>query len=140
MPQECGLEQKKTKHLHTLLAPASNAKQIKIGNLMKCEDFSSMTRLLRATTQVLKCAQIWMHKIRSCDSEFTPSITSQDLQEAEAYWIRGMQESLLSNPKFAAWQQQFGLFTDDIGVWWCGGRLTNADIPFMTRYPVLLDS
>lgn len=31
MPKECGLEQKKSKHLHTLLAPASDAKQVKIG-------------------------------------------------------------------------------------------------------------
>ena len=47
MPKECGLEQKKAKRSHTLLAPAKDDKQIKIGKLMKCEEFSSKIRLLR---------------------------------------------------------------------------------------------
>ena len=50
-----------------------------------------------------------------------------------------MQTSLKGNPRFKLWQQQFGLFTDDIGVWRCGVRLGNADIPFTTKQPILLD-
>ena len=50
-----------------------------------------------------------------------------------------MQIFLVRNPKFAAWQQQFRLFIDNAGVWRCGGRLTNADLSFMTQHPVLLD-
>ena len=55
-------------------------------------------------------------------------------------WIQEMQCSLSGNPKFAAWKRQFTLFTDKSGVWRCGGRLTNADLPFETRHPILLDS
>ena len=33
---------------------------------------------------------------------------------------------------------QFGLFLDDKGLWRCGGRLQNADIPFAAKHPVLL--
>ena len=58
-------------------------------------------------------------------------------QEAETHWIKEMQSSLLSNPKFSAWQQQFGLFIDN---WRCGGQLINADLLFMTQHPILLDS
>ena len=46
MPQEYGMKQKKVKHSHTPLAPASDDKQVKIGNLMMCEDFSFKTQLL----------------------------------------------------------------------------------------------
>ena len=60
MPEECGLEQKKAKNSHTLIASASDAKQVKIASLMRCEDFSSKTRLLRVTAQVVKCAKIWI--------------------------------------------------------------------------------
>ena len=88
---------------------------------LMCEDFSSKTRLLWVTAQVLKCSRIWMHKIKSSDSEFTQRITSQDLREAETDWIKVMQISLVRNHKFAAWQQQFGLFIDNAGVWRCGG-------------------
>ena len=102
MPEECGLEQKKVNHLHTLLSPASDDKQVKIGNLMMCEDSSSKTRLLRVTAQVLKCSRIWMHKIRSSDSEFTQCITSQYLLGAETHLIKELQISLVRNPKFAA--------------------------------------
>ena len=38
------------------------------------------------------------------------------------------------------WHQQFGLFLDGHGVWRCGGRLTNADIPPTAKNPILLDS
>ena len=87
MPKECGLEQKKVKHSHTLLVPASDDMQVKIRNLMMCEDLSS-TWLLRVTAQALKCSRIWTHKNRSSDSEFTQRITSQDLREAETHWIK----------------------------------------------------
>ena len=47
---------------------------------------------------------------------------------------------LETKPMFRTWQQQFGLFRDDSGVWRCGGRLSNANLPFATKHPVLLDS
>ena len=93
MPKECGLEQKKVKYSHTLLAPASDDKQVKIGDLMMCEDFSSKTRLLRVTVQVLKCSGF--ERIRpGAMSLKTQGITSQDLREAETHWIKEMQVSL----------------------------------------------
>ena len=36
------------------------------------------------------------------------------------------------------WKKQLRLFIDPEGVWRCGGRLPNADIPYITRHPVLL--
>ena len=34
-------------------------------------------------------------------------------------------------------KKQFNLFKDE-GVWRCGGRLANADIPFQEKHPILL--
>ena len=51
-----------------------------------------------------------------------------------------MQISLKTRPQFGTWQQQLDLFMDDQGVWRCGGTLSNADIEFATRHPILLDS
>ena len=62
-----------------------------------------------------------------------------DLQEAENWWTKDMQEFLRSDPTFPTWSRQFGLFPDDEGVWQCGGRLTRAQLPFAIRHPVLLD-
>ena len=49
-----------------------------------------------------------------------------DLQEAENYWLKDMQATLETRPKFKIWQQQFGLFRDNSGIWRCGGRFANA--------------
>lgn len=40
--------------------------------------------------------------------------------------------------QFNGWKKQFGLFIDPEGVWRCGGRLSNANVPYTTRHPILL--
>ena len=47
---------------------------------------------------------------------------------------------LEGKPVFKTWQQQFGLFRDESGIWRRGGRLSSADLPFVTKHPVFLDS
>ena len=89
----------------------------------------------RETALVFKCAKIWRLKAQCSDSIPTMSVTVADLQGAECHWIREMQESLEVDPKFPTWRQQFGLFTDDCGIWRCGGRLTKANFPYDTRHP-----
>lgn len=61
-----------------------------------------------------------------------------DLSEAERYWLRESQFSLMSNERYSAWKQQFRLFTDQSGLLRCRGRLANANIPYERRHPVLL--
>ena len=81
---------------------------------------------------ILKFARLLKVKTRG-NSE-----SVNDLLEAERYWLRESQFSLLSNERYSAWKQQFRLFTDRSGLLRCQGRLANADIPYETRYPVLL--
>ena len=40
--------------------------------------------------------------------------------------------------QFNSWKKQLRLFIDPEGVWRCGGRLSNADVPYTTRHPILL--
>ncbi len=138
MPKACESEQKKAKEMHNLLAPVSEPSQVRIGALIKCDDFSSKERLLHLTARVLKCARVWKCRIKKVDADITSEVTLADIQEAENCWIRETQESLTIDPRFPTWQQQFGLFFDDNGVWRCGGRLSKADLPFITKHPVLL--
>lgn len=137
MPEACRMEQKKSGETHNLLTASTAAGEVKIGELIKPDDFSSKERLLNLTARVIKCARIWKQKSKPTE-DLPDTITPADLQEAENYWIRDMQESLKTDPKFSTWQKQFGLFVDDDGLWRCGGRLTKAELPFNTRHPVLL--
>lgn len=66
------------------------------------------------------------------------TLTSQDMADAEALWIACAQKALTPQKDFDILRRQLGLFLDDNGLWRCGGRLQNADIPFATKHPVLL--
>ena len=60
---------------------------------------------------------------------------SNDVAEAERV---ESQVTLTQERRFDSWKKQFGLFVDEANVWRCGGRLTNANLPYATTHPVLL--
>ena len=64
-------------------------------------------------------------------------LTALEISKAENLWIVETQKSLLEEPAFHSWKQQFRLFLDN-GVWRCKGRLDNADVPYVSRHPALL--
>ena len=41
--------------------------------------------------------------------------------------------------EFESWNYQLGLYQDDHGLWRCGGRLNNSEMPSPAKHPVLLD-
>ena len=49
-----------------------------------------------------------------------------------------IQQNLLLDPKYDQWMSQLGLFVDDKGLIRCRGRLSNAELPYSAKYPVLL--
>ena len=81
-------------------------------------------------------------KARSTNLVTTPdeNLTGSDLMKAELYWIKAVQRALQCNERFSMWKQQFGLFLDELGVWRCGGRLSNADLLQASKHPILLDN
>ena len=48
------------------------------------------------------------------------------------------QRELVIQKDFHVLEQQLDLFTDDLGVWRCGGRLTESDLPYSAKYPIIL--
>ena len=61
-----------------------------------------------------------------------------DLAKAEVLWVVESQQMLVKDKSFTQWEKQFGLFRDENGIWRCGGRVQNADLPYSTKHPVLL--
>ena len=59
------------------------------------------------------------------------------LSNAETLWLKEAQIYLIKCPQFNDWKKQLNLFIDPEGVWRCGGRLSNAEMPY-TRHPILL--
>ena len=102
---------------------------------MNCEDFSTLDRLLQVTAQVLKFCRILQRKPLP---EATDTSEADETARAELLWIIESQTLLQRDKNFDDWKKQFGLFHDDNGIWRCRGRITNADIPYSTKYPIFL--
>ena len=134
MPEEC-LREIKAGHrpTHSLLT-ASKSKSL--SNIMCFKNYSSLLKLLRVTAYIIR----FIDKLRNKRLSMTEpmlQLNAQEISRAERLWIIEAQKSLLEEPAFQTWKQQFGLFLED-GVWRCKGRLHNADIPYTTRHPALL--
>ena len=98
--------------------------------IINCDNFSSFQRLMRVTARVLKFIKILKTKCKS--RELTAD-------EAELLWLKEIQLSLKRNPKYECWKRQFGLFNDGEEVLRCEGRISNVDIRYKTKHPVMLD-
>ena len=107
--------------------------------VIKCEDFSTLDRLLRVTAHVIKFLKTLKARSRYLDTTTEKSLTGADLEKAKLYWIKVVQCSLQGEKWFSMWKQQFELFLDELGVWRCGGRLS-YDLPQVSKHPILLDA
>lgn len=132
MPEECvrELKAKDRKLLHSLVVVEPTAR---IGQLIQCERYSSAQRLLRVTAYVLLAAEKFEKRLRE-----TTTLTVSLLSKAEMLWVKEVQTHLEKHLQFNGWKKQLGLFIDSEGVWRCGGRLSNADVPYTTKHPILL--
>ena len=142
LPEEC-LEEMKAGDKEKWQIEASSsllavAETVGVAQVIKCEDYSDLQRLLRVTALVLKFTNI-VKSLSRKDVKPQVELTRQDIAEAEMLWIKEIQRSLSKNPKFEIWKQQFGLFVDGQGILRCTGRLAKAQLPTSIKQPILLD-
>ena len=133
MPEECELEMRVVDRQRSLGLLTTDSLP-GIGQIMTCEEFSSLSRLITVTTKVLKFCRIMLSKIRK-DKR---TLISDDHTEAENLWIIESQKTLMKDKNFAQWEKQFDLFRDDNNVLRCRGRIQNANVSYSTMHPVLL--
>ncbi len=133
MPELCVSELKKSGTVsHDLLTIETKPS---VGEMILCENFSSLQRLLRVTAYVQRAVNRF--KAKGPDSSLPVSLTPQEVATAEALWVTHAQRELVRQKDFESLRRQFGLFLD-AGVWRCGGRLQNASVPYAARHPIML--
>lgn len=138
MPEECLIEMKTKdrKLLHSLLVTEG---QPSLTQIMDCQTYSSIHRLLRVTARVLSFVNILKERVKHIDPLKTSTLPSvREISNAEMLWVKEVQLQLVKDFSFESWKKQFNLFLDPTGVWRCGGRLSNADIPYSAKHPILL--
>ncbi len=129
MPEECSAELK-TSALRSLNLVATDSEG-SISELLDCESFGTLSRLLRVTAQVLRAVGVFKKSYIDISTNLTP----EELAHAEGLWIMTAQRQLVQEKNFKAQEKQLNLFKDEKGIWRCGGRLSNAEIPYA---PILL--
>ena len=119
MPEDCVVEMKATDKTlaHGLIATDEPPG---LGQIMNCEDFSTLDRLLQVTAQVLKFCHVLRGKLLP---EITASSEIDETNRAETLWVIESQALLLKDKNFNDCKKQFGLFLDDNGIWRCHGRI-----------------
>ena len=133
MPSECCAELKATQH--NLVATESKGA---IEAILDPTKFSTLSRLIGVTAQILRAVKKFKELKRTPRN--TPSLYSlEERLEAETLWVKSAQK-LLYQRDFKTLSRQFNLFQDEKGVWRCRGRLSNADLPYAIKYPILLSS
>ena len=134
MPEECSHELKASaKKVHNLVATEARRT---IGEVIECGQFSSFRNLVRVTAYVLRAVR--MFKKKCAHEGDNSSLSTEELSDAESRWIKDSQAGLTHGKSFDSLRLQLNLFLDEGGHWRCGGRLANADIPYSTKYPLLL--
>ncbi|XP_070546927.1 uncharacterized protein [Ptychodera flava] len=104
--------------------------------------YSGLTKLLRVTALVLR----FISNLKQKASRKTGLLTADELNRAEIEWIKDVQrqefadiaKKIRDNKKKTLLSRQLGLFTDKDGILRCGGRLHNAPLDFVTKFPILL--
>ena len=114
MPEECLKEMKVTicNITHTIESTLS------LGNIICCENFSHLQKLLRVTAYVLRFVK---HCMARKMSEVTIDLVATEIADAETLWLRESQKGLLEHKDFLQWKQQFGLVLEE-KMWRCKGR------------------
>ena len=139
VPDDCILEMKTKGHSHTLLTNKTNSfKSSRVSSVISPNNYSSIHRPLSVTALVKKF--ICCHGGRAnTESVSKPLLTVDKIKQAHTLWMKDLQIELQKNNRFTYWKQQLGFYLDENGVWRCGGRLTNADIPTDKWNQILLD-
>lgn len=103
MPEEC-VSEMKTKECaltHSLLVSAEHHG---IGQLIDCESFSRLQKLLRVTVYVRKFAMKFRSMITSSSTPVDWTITTDDMERAEMDWVTDCQRHLTKKVKFDQWK------------------------------------
>ena len=113
-------------------------KQPKLTQIMECQHYSSIQKLLGVTAYVLRFVNNLKSRIKDQAHCFSATLTAGEISPAESLWIQEAQSHLVEDPNFEVWKRQLELFCDPHDLWRCGGRISNADISYSAKHPVLL--
>ena len=103
---------------------STTSKSHGISQVMQCNNFSTLQRLLRVTAYVMRFCRVLKARSQSEDGCIPSSaeLTALEITAAELIWVKEAQKPLKEDKLFNVRQKQFGLLLAD-EVWQCKGRI-----------------
>ena len=108
--------------------------QIGIHNVLKISDYSSLLKLLRVTAYLLR----FVNNVRNPATRTVGALSTQETNNALSVWIYDYQQTCFHQEYKQL--RQLRLFLDAKGYIRCGGRIHNAPLSELTKFPFLLPS
>ncbi|XP_065664600.1 uncharacterized protein LOC136086241 [Hydra vulgaris] len=102
-------------------------------DFMNIKNFKTYDRLLKVTALVLRFVRIIKKEF---NNDFY-TITTLELNNAELLWIKFIQKSIFNSESYNQLKRDLGFFTVNELIR-CKGRLSNAPIPFDSKFPIYL--
>ncbi|XP_057292572.1 uncharacterized protein LOC130621287 [Hydractinia symbiolongicarpus] len=112
-----------------------NSTSVNLRRIFDVKRFSSMHKLLRVTAYVIKFIDCLKSPINGNVSKQT-LLSTEDLEHAELLWVKTCQKDLTS--RLNQLNNTLGLFIDKDDIIRCKGRLLHANLPYDSKYPILL--
>ena len=95
MLEKCS-EEMRTRVSHNLLV---NSNPMSIGNILQCQNFSSLERLLTVTANVSKFVELLRSKLKKPPNAVPTDVTLRDIDKAHTIWMGEMQTLFLVDSK-----------------------------------------
>ena len=106
MPAECSIELR-VRDRPTVLRMTADHDQSSIEELIGCQRYSVLQKLLRITAQVLEFIHILKVNMKYAIEDDTASTKPNHTQTAELLWVRAAQKQLSQDPHFEKLKGQF---------------------------------
>jgi len=140
-------------HLHAATAVVEEfipepptGKDIGLHKVIELSKYSSLPKLLAVTAYTLR----FTNNLCRSQAKLKGPLTAEELSSAQIRWIQACQELAYPSPLAGVKSQcvrpekrpplvrQLRLFVDDKGLLWRGGRILNAPLSELARFPYLL--
>ena len=109
--------------------------EVRLENVIKPENFGSVTSLIRVTALVL----LFIEKLkRTRPREELKEDSLRLYKQAENMWIKHVQQEILNSDKYPQMKSSLGLYQDEEGILRCRGRIGLSPLPYEARFPILL--
>ena len=135
VPEDCKKEMKCTDPASSVTAVNISSMHAVISEVLSPERYSRSSRLFRVTSFVLR----FVKRLRGEAIHTSMPPSAEEMEEAKLLWLRDVQAPLTGSNDFPALKTKLDLFLGEDGLWRCGGRMSNTELPLSAKNPILLE-